>query len=183
METNIDRIFREHKNLKEFLTGHKEISLEASTDEIYRKTLLLAISSYFEDRITNCVLQYVQDQTHEKHIISELVRTKVVSRQYHTWFDWNSKNVNSFLGMFGEEFKKYATKKIKNEKLEESIKNFLELGLNRNRLVHQNFASFSLEKTSEELYSSYQSAIKFIEWLPKSLREFIHIENSENSIP
>ena len=57
METNIDRIFREHKNLKEFLTGHKEISLEASTDEIYRKTLLLAISSYFEDRITNCVLQ------------------------------------------------------------------------------------------------------------------------------
>ena len=85
--------------------------------------------------------------------------------------------------MFGEEFKKYATKKIKNEELEESIKNFLELGLNRNRLVHQNFASFSLEKTSEELYSSYQSAIKFIEWLPKSLREFTHIENSENSIP
>ena len=183
MKDIIDRIYEEHKELKEFLEEHEEISLSVSADEIYRKTLLLAISSYFEDRITTCVLEYVQEQTHEKHIILKLVRTKVVSRQYHTWFDWNSKNVNSFLGMFGEEFKKYATKKIKNEKLEESIKNFLELGSDRNRLVHQNFASFSLEKTSEELYSSYQSAIKFIEWLPKSLREFIHIENSENSIP
>ena len=88
MKDIIDRIYEEHKELKEFLEKHKEISLSVSTDEIYRKTLLLAISSYFEDRITNCVLEYVQEQTHEKHIISELVRNKYISRQYHTCFRW-----------------------------------------------------------------------------------------------
>lgn len=175
MKDIIDRIYEEHKELKEFLEKHKEISLSVSTDEIYRKTLLLAISSYFEDRITSCVLEYVKEQTHEKHIISELVRNKFISRQYHTWFRWEEKNINSFLRIFGESFKKYATEKIKDEDLEESIKKFLELGLDRNRLVHQNFAAFSLEKTSDELYSSYKEAIKIIDRLPKLFREFNHI--------
>ena len=158
MKDIIDRIYEDHKELKKFLEDNKEISLSVSTDEIYRKTLLLAISSYFEDRITNCVLEYVQEQTHEKHIISELVRNKFISRQYHTWFRWEEKNINSFLRIFGESFKKY-----------------LELGLDRNRLVHQNFAAFSLEKTSDELYSSYKEAIKIIDRLPKLFREFNHI--------
>ncbi|HFC8842495.1 TPA: HEPN domain-containing protein [Neisseria oralis] len=175
MKDIIDRIYEDHKELKKFLEDHDEISLSISADEIYRKTLLLAISSYFEDRITSCVLEYVKEQTHEKHIISELVRTKFISRQYHTWFRWDDKNINSFLGIFGEPFKKYATEKIKDEELEESIKQFLELGLDRNRLVHQNFAAFSLEKTSDELYSSYKEAIKIIDRLPKLFREFNHI--------
>ena len=87
----------------------------------------------------------------------------------------DDKNINSFLGIFGEPFKKYATKKIKDEELDESIKQFLELGLARNRLVHQNFAAFSLEKTSDELYSSYKEAIKIVDRLPKLFREFKHI--------
>lgn len=49
----IDRIYQDHRDLKNFFERHNEISLAISADEIYRKTLLLAISSYFEDRITN----------------------------------------------------------------------------------------------------------------------------------
>jgi len=40
-------------------------------------------------------------------------------------------------------------------------------------LAHKNYALFSLEKTSEEVYGMFQGAIKFIEYLSKKFPKFI----------
>lgn len=57
------------------------------------------------------------------------------------------------------------------DNLRSAIQAFLELGGERNRLVHQDYATFPLEKTLEEIYALYQSALTFVENLPGALRD------------
>ncbi len=56
--------------------------------------------------------------------------------------------------------------------LKESIISFIELGNERNRLVHQNFGSYSIEKTLEEILNSYQKSLLFVESLIDNLEVF-----------
>ncbi|WP_373800178.1 HEPN domain-containing protein, partial [Neisseria dentiae] len=98
-------------------------------------------------------------------------------------FDWNNSSANPFFALFGEDFKKYAiNEKNKSDELHQSIKEFMSLGLDRNRLVHQDYANFSLDKTTEEIYESYKLACYFIEWVPKALREYSSEECSVAAI-
>jgi hypothetical protein len=52
-----------------------------------------------------------------------------------------------------------------------SVRAFLELGNERNRLVHQNYATFPMEKTLDEIYALYQNAVMFVDALPSALRD------------
>lgn len=55
--------------------------------------------------------------------------------------------------------------------LSNSINGFIELGRLRNQRVHQNFVTFLLEKTPDELYSMFLAAHLFVsevsEWFRK----------------
>jgi hypothetical protein len=53
-----------------------------------------------------------------------------------------------------------------------SILDFLEIGRERNRLVHQDYGTFFLEKSAEEIFGSYASAMVFVDFVPKALRDF-----------
>ena len=55
--------------------------------------------------------------------------------------------------------------------LDGGIRSFLELGNERNQLVHEDYGSFPLEKTSGQIYESYRSALGFIDALPALLRD------------
>ncbi|WP_306603503.1 HEPN domain-containing protein [Azonexus sp.] len=171
--TSIDRIYRDIDQLLSLLASTGEISLRSSADDTYRKSLLLSIASYFESQLTQIVIQFAEDKTCKRHILVSLVRAKAISRQYHTWFNWDGSNANTFFSLFGNEFKDIVSKVVKEDQgLEASIKCFLELGRDRNRLVHQDYANFPLEKTSGEIYQSYQSALRFVEWIPGALTEY-----------
>ncbi|MCH9012708.1 MAG: hypothetical protein IIA68_06575 [Proteobacteria bacterium] len=171
--TVVDRLQSEFSGLISVLDEAGEISLKSTADDNLRKALLLATTSYFEHRMTDAVLSFVSHITNGHVLITSFVRNKAISRQYHTWFNWDKKNANSFFGLFGIDFREFMKEKIKNDdELEVSIQAFLELGNDRNRLVHQNFGSFSLEKTSDEIYAQYQKAMKFIDAFPGALREF-----------
>lgn len=171
--TSVDRIYGDIDQLLTLLSNSGEISLRNSADDTYRKSLLLSIASYFETTLSKAVLDFVEEQTCNKHIVVSLVKAKVISRQYHTWFDWNGNNANSFFSLFGSDFKASAAEAVKqNQELEASVKIFLELGRDRNRLVHQDYGSFPLEKTSNEIYQGYQSALLFVNWVPRALRKY-----------
>ena len=57
------------------------------------------------------------------------------------------------------------------EELQLAVRAFLEVGNERNKLVHQDYASFPLEKTLDEIYDLYHRALAFVEKLPDSLRD------------
>jgi hypothetical protein len=171
--TVVDRLHREFSDLLGVLESAGEPSLRSVADDNLRKSLLMASASYLERRMTEAVLEFVAAATAEDHILTWLVKNKVVSRQYHTWFDWEKKNANNFFGLFGVDFRDSMKKFVdKDVELKASIEAFLEVGRERNRLVHQDFGSFTMEKTSNEIYELYSIAIKFVDWFPVAITNY-----------
>ncbi len=63
----------------------------------------------------------------------------------------------------------------------ESIKAFLEIGNERNRLVHQNFGTFALEKNANEIYNLYVTARPFVEGLSGEMQAFLKEEPQDKT--
>ena len=136
--------------------------------------MLLAVASYFESRLSEDVERFAVEEAGEGHVLTWLIRNKVIRRQYHTWFSWQSRNVNAFLSMFGQDFKDEAARWIaEDENLRRSVVDFLEIGRERNRLVHENFGAAPLEKTTAEVYDLYESAKVFVDWFPSAIRRHL----------
>lgn len=171
MASDVDRIHKEFTDLIEFLASNGEISLRSSADDAFRKVLTISAASYFEHVLTGIVMEFVEETVSAEMMVTALVRNRVVSRQYHTWFTWDGKNANGFFGMFGEGFKAHMTALVKaTPDLDNAIKAFLELGEGRNMLAHQNFAAFAMQKTSDEIFQLYKDAMPFIESVRTELR-------------
>ena len=170
--TPIDGLYEDAKAIVETLKQGPQISLEVSAGDHFRKVLLLAAASYFEHRVCECVLEFVRERSHGSVLVSSFVRNKAISRQYHTWFNWADTNANQFFGLFGAGFRSEMSNRTKkSDVLQASVQAFLELGNERNKLIHQDYATFPLEKTLEEIYELYGRALHFVEQLPTSLRD------------
>jgi hypothetical protein len=170
--TGVDRLHEEFTALIALLDAQGEPSLRTSVEENFRKSLLLAAASYFEYKMALCVMTFAEEIAGAGGMLSEFIRIKGVERQYHTWFSWKENNATSFWGLFGAEFKSFMKERLKGDgRLESAISGFMEIGRDRNRLVHENFASFSLEKTSDDIYAAYKNGLRFVEEMPALLRD------------
>ncbi len=168
MESIIKILIDRHKRIRNFLEEKGEISLTTDSDNEFRKVLVLSIASFFESEITESLLNLARSVGSEQ--IFSLIKSKAVSRQYHTLFDWKSTNVNQFLQLLGDSFKKNVEAEIKeNDKLGRGVKAFLELGQKRNSLVHENFISAQLDWTLEDISEKYQYAFEFVTFLSKRI--------------
>ncbi|AOI44472.1 HEPN domain-containing protein [Burkholderia oklahomensis] len=171
-QTAVDRMFAEAAEVMKTVNAAGDISLISAAADHFRKALLLGSASYFEQQICVCVLAFVHEQSGGCPLVGQFVKNKAVERQYHTWFDWKQSNANQFFGLFGPGFKDAMKVRIgASDELKESIAAFLEVGGERNKLVHQDYATFQLEKTMNEIYDLYKKALTFVEGLPSYLRE------------
>lgn len=135
--------------------------------EHYRKILLLSCASYYETRIVEIIKSFVANKNTDPMIVS-FISSKAISRQYHTYFDWDSKNVNKFLSMFGSDFADAISIEIKNDKiLDEQVKSFIIIGSERNKMVHNNFLEYTLNKTFDEIVDLQSKANLFIDYLER----------------
>jgi hypothetical protein len=171
-QTAIDRLFVESTEITKALQASSEMSLQIAASDNFRKALLLAAASYFEHRICNHVLEFVNLRSGGSVLISSFVRNKAIARQYHSWFEWEGKNANKFFALFGPDFRALMSKRInESESLKSSVAAFLEVGNERNKLVHQDYATFAFEKTLDEVYRLYKEALPFVELVPAALSE------------
>lgn len=173
--TIVDRIYKDNLELLNFLKEKNELSFTAQFNAVFTKTLLLSAASYFEHEICKMVQSFVERKTSNDECVTSIVKQKAIERQYHTYFswkEWQKGNANTFFGLFGESFKEQRAKEIKeDDNLKNAVRAFLELGNERNKLVHQNFADCTIEKTAEEVYGLYQNAIVFLEFLNQHFLE------------
>lgn len=157
---------------------HSPIALAAFVDEQYKKALLLAAVSRFEQKITEAIELLLQDELVNGHPLAVLVYNAAIDRKFYSWFSWkedNEKGVNMFFGLFGREFGVYARNRISADfTLRQSAGSFIRLGNLRNKLVHQDFADYSMNETVEEIYRWYQESIEFVDWVPEVLRSYIN---------
>ncbi|HLP60655.1 MAG TPA: HEPN domain-containing protein [Candidatus Deferrimicrobium sp.] len=168
METIINVLIDRHNRIRSYLEEKGEISLKTDSDNEFRKVLVLSISSYFESEITDALLNLARS-TGSDEIVS-LIRAKAISRQYHSLFAWDAKNINHFLKLLGESFKENVSAEIsRDSRLDEGAKAFLKLGQKRNVLVHENFASVPIEWTTEEIAQLYKDASEFIQFLSQKI--------------
>ena len=174
MSTNaVERLHDEFVELHDFLNEKGGATLVSVVEENFPKALLLAAASHFENRLKRNVKDFVIEVTENDHPLVFLIDNKIIERQYHTWFDWKVRKANSFFNMFGPHFKSHADKLVKSDdELRESINAFMEIGEERNKLVHQDFADFQMNKTSSEVYHLYKSAKVFVDWFPNAIRKF-----------
>lgn len=171
-KTAIDRLYEEAAAVIRTLQQSPEVSLQVIAGDHFRKALLLGAASYFEQRVCACVLGFVRERSDGSLLVESFVRNKAVARQYHTWFQWEARNANYFFGLFGSRFKALMEKRVdESDELRAAIRAFLEVGSERNKLVHQDYATFSLEKTFDEIYFLYQTALRFVDVLPIALRD------------
>ena len=75
--------------------------------------------------------------------------------------------------MFGDDFRAHMSDLVgRDANIAKSISDFIEIGRERNRLVHQDYGTYFLEKTAEEIFSAYASAMVFVDFIPKALRDY-----------
>lgn len=166
----IDQQYESGNLLVDYLKNQQQLTFYNEAENNFRKTILLAAASFFEKEITETVIEFAKSHSGNDDLIVSIIKQKAVSRQYHTYFNWEKSNANTFFGLFGEDFKNRMAQKVKiDTKLDESIKAFLEIGNERNKMVHQNFAEVVIDKTAEEIYKLYQTALYFIDTIRKEL--------------
>ena len=169
--STVDRLYSDFSRLIEQIDA-TEISLRNSAEEIFQKSLYVAIGSHFERCITDYILDFVDKSSGNSILVTEFARIKAISHQYHTFFGWEDSNANRFFSMFGKEFKDYMVEYVKNNAdYGEAIKAFLEVGNVRNEVAHD-FGSVNLEKTVDEIYDRYKKALAFVEQIPLRFEEF-----------
>lgn len=162
-------MFEDHRSVLDYLSATGQVSHHATLETTLPKVLLLAAASEFESRVCEAVRDYVRRNTLDLKIL-ELVDQKAIKRQYHTLFDWDKRNASKFWSLFGAEFKQGMAKYCKqNAELEDNIAGFMEIGSLRNQLVHNNYASFSLPKTLQDVYDLYRRGDAFVQALPAIL--------------
>ena len=164
-----------HQNFTDILATipESEVSLRNVASEIFRKGLLLSAASLFEKQLTELISRMTAVWGRDNLLLLEFIRINAIERKYHTYFDWDSGKANRFFGLFGDDFKTKMVQRCKSDqKFDEAVKAFVQLGSDRNRLVHQDFGAFSLEKTAEEIYLQYQTAIHFINELSQCFTDY-----------
>lgn len=169
MATPIDVVYEEGRRLSALLTAQNEASLEVFTQANQRKILLLSTASWFEFRLCEAMKGFSAVHSQQHPGIQGVIRAKAIERQFHTWFDWKNKSANCFYRLFADCGDKMKAEVSAHSELKEGEKAFLELGQLRNELVHQNFATFPLNMTADEVFATYQRAEAYVSWLENVL--------------
>jgi hypothetical protein len=158
----------EYRNLKDLLLQNDELSLQTSVESHFTKTFLLSCASYHESRIKEILQSFFRQNGQQDERIYYFANNKGIERQYHTYFQWDQKNINNFLGLFGNKFKEMVCKEIDNdEHIKKCMIAFLTIGNERNKMVHENFIAYKLDKTFDEIVSLNELATEFIDYIGK----------------
>jgi len=172
----IDRLYTDSRDLLHYLQENGEISFQNNVDDNFRRTLLLSAASYFEAAIKESMIKCFEVESNGSEIVLRFLEKKAMERKYHEFFSWKESNANAFWALFGDGFSNFMKSQVNGDTaLKESIRAFLKIGNSRNELVHQNFATFPLEMTADEIYQLYKTALFFVEIFPVKLREYIEL--------
>ena len=169
--TEVHQIWDELTKLNDAFRDEADLGQRTTFERYKQKLILMAAASYFEAVLKEAILNYMDQQT-QSVAIRNFIDKQGLERKFHTLFDWQAGNANKFFGLFGSEFKEFVKSDAKVEPLSTYIQDFVFIGTQRNLLVHNNFSTFSLVATSEEIFLKFENATKFVDWLPIGLKKF-----------
>lgn len=162
----------DHDALLQHLLQSGETSFASTLEGSVPKIFLVASASWLEDRAQSILRDFFSEVAGDRFQAFEFVRIRALDRQFHTLFSWGGDAPLSFFAAFGRDMKAAAKQKMaEDESFATTYRAFLELGNLRNQVVHQNYADFILEKTAAEVRTLFTQANKFLDTLPRFLRQ------------
>lgn len=167
--TDVDRVRNELASVIAAIETKGDVSDLIAVQTIAAKALLLSAASYFERAVCEIIID-VAAESGTSSIFRTFIDRQALERRYHSMFDWDGKNINKFLGLFGTDVRTRLAEYAKRPDVSSSVSAFIFIGSKRNLLVHENFAGFSLDVTFDEVYERYKLAMELMGWLREQLR-------------
>lgn len=178
----VGRVHGELLGLSEIIAQSGDISAVVNFGEQSAKVLLLVGASNFERRIIACVEKLVQI-TISTEAVQHFVIHQAVERKFFSMFDFSgeAKNINSFFAKFGTDFASWAKLDLVTENVAPSIQlKFLSFCRLRNYLVHNNYATYAINKTLSEIWDDFIEAEKLVIWLEGCFPRFVASKKKTN---
>ncbi len=167
----INKIYDDYITNHQYLIDNGQVSIAMDYKSQYSKIMLLSAASYFESKVVRIVMDFLN--VDKCPLRSSFLEKKALKRQYHTLFNWDQLNANQFFSLFGDDFKIFIRDKVSHDQeLKAAIEDFMVLGSFRNQLVHDNYATFRLPLTAEDVKKKFDNADKFVERINLLVVEF-----------
>lgn len=176
--TDVERIQAELAAIISLARDAGGPSDQIAAESVAAKTLLLSAASYFERAVCEIIVSSAR-QGGTRSAYCNFIDKQALERRYHSMFDWRGKNLNQFFGLFGTDAKSRLSEALIADDMTEAAKSFIYIGSQRNLLVHENFAGYSLETTFDEVFDRYHQAFHLLEWLRAKLLEEAARDDSE----
>jgi hypothetical protein len=159
----VEELFQELSRLVAGLNALGDASLALRVSEVASKSLLLAAASRFELDFL-ALIEGTARRLSGSDLIASFCVNQGLKRRYHSLFNWDARNANKFFSLFGDEFAESTQRLVAGDpSLAESVRVFLDLGDQRNKLVHGDFVSFPLAHSLDELIGRYRLARRFVD--------------------
>ena len=165
----MDEQYKQAKDLFKYLTEKGEISMLAYVEPTITKNFLLQCASFHEAEVLEILKTFSELKSMDERL-STFVKNFLIERKFNRLFNDNQRNVNQFLGFFGEDFKQGCLENLRgDEVLKKGSEEFMELIKLRNQMIHRNLTTYNLEKTIDEVYALHNGATIFVQYLRKKL--------------
>jgi hypothetical protein len=166
-------LYAEYKELADGLAASNELTFASTASAALTKNLLLAAASRLEVVFSESICSLFSSEDPAARIKQNFVRNRALSRRFHTFFDWEKNNIGQVFSAFGPEFKTYAQELTRDdEEFTTSYQSFLQICSLRNELVHNDFATFPIDKTLDELAMQYSKSAAWLETLRHLVESF-----------
>lgn len=128
-------------------------------NELETKFFIVAAGGDLEKRTIDAILHLYRSSNIRPHLI-DFVNRKALKRQFHTLFNWDQDNANSFFGLFGEEKRSEMKEICREEPYKTQVSSFLRINRLRNEIVHEGMANYSVPVTIDEAEKLYEQAMQ-----------------------
>jgi len=130
-----------------------------------QKILIISIASRYEAVIIQDILGYFKSHIdHEPGL--EFIEKKALSRSYYQLFDWTKgeKGVKQFFKLYGEQCLSFYEEQCRlHDWLSSGARDFIYIGAERNKIVHNDFITCSLpDITTLEIIEKHHRAMQFV---------------------
>lgn len=170
----VERIHEELAAIEKIIAASSDASASAAYGEHSAKALLLAGASYFERKVISAIEAYLGQSTSTASM-KHFTFHQAIDRKFFSLFDFSAgaKSINGFIAKFGDEFSVWAKNDLQQQGVDrETQLAFLDFCRLRNSLVHNNYATFAINKTMREVKEAFDAASKVVIWIDGAFDKF-----------
>lgn len=175
----VESLYEDFKRAEASLLAAGEISALNTLSVVFKNNLVLTSASNSERMLTAFFEDLLANQGLMPHL-ALFCKKSAFDQRYHTFFDWKcaesespEKGVEGFVSKFGQQFKAEHKKQIiDSPSLRQGAASFIQIGHQRNEMVHTGFTNYTNEKTNAEIIEHHRAAIRYLKFSMRLITEY-----------